>query len=167
METLVEKLGLDWKLLLSQAVNFIILLTVLRLTVYKPLLNLLNKRRKTIEEGLAKAAEADKRLSEISELQKEKIKEAQAEGQEIIRGAENKAKTQEQKILAAAAQKESELLKRASEKAEAQRLEALHTIENEAVGIVRRILEKTVSLSPDKIDDSLIEKAAKEHQLAR
>ena len=45
MSQLFSQLGIDWHLLLSQAINFLLLLIVLRLVVYKPLLNLLHKRK--------------------------------------------------------------------------------------------------------------------------
>ena len=56
MEQLFSQLGIDWHLLLSQAVNFFLLLIVLRVFAYKPLLAFLHERRRKIEEGLAKAA---------------------------------------------------------------------------------------------------------------
>ena len=65
MAELAEQLGLDWKLLLSQAVNFLLLLFLLRKFAYLPLLKILKERRARIEEGLAKATEADKRLLEV------------------------------------------------------------------------------------------------------
>ena len=38
MSQLFSQLGIDWHLLLSQAVNFLILLVILRLVAYKPIL---------------------------------------------------------------------------------------------------------------------------------
>ena len=76
MSQLFSQLGIDWHLLLSQAVNFLLLLAILRFVVYKPLLTLLHKRRERIEEGLTKADEADKRLGEVDRIGKEKIREA-------------------------------------------------------------------------------------------
>ena len=74
MQQLFAQLGIDWHLLLSQAVNFFLLLVVLRLFVYTPLLKLLHDRRARIEEGLTKADEADKRLVEVEEIGKGKKK---------------------------------------------------------------------------------------------
>ncbi len=68
MQDLVTQLGLDWRLLLSQAANFLILLIVLRLFAYKPLIPMLKERRAKIEDGLAKAKEADHRLSQANEM---------------------------------------------------------------------------------------------------
>jgi F-type H+-transporting ATPase subunit b len=61
MEQLLTQLGIDWHLLISQAVNFFLLLIVLRIFVYKPLLTVLRERREKIENGIIKAEEADRR----------------------------------------------------------------------------------------------------------
>ena len=74
---LLSQLGIDWKLFLSQAVNFFILLVVLTFFVYKPLIKIIKQRNQKIKEGLDKAEEADVRLKEIDNIGKEKIKEAE------------------------------------------------------------------------------------------
>ncbi len=58
MNDLFEQLGINWKLFLSQTVNFFILLFVLKVFVYKPLLAIIKERSKKIKEGLEKAEEA-------------------------------------------------------------------------------------------------------------
>ncbi len=73
--SITTQLGIDWKLLLSQAVNFLLLLVILRIFVYKPILDILKKRREKIEEGIAKAKEADIRLKEVDDINKKKIKD--------------------------------------------------------------------------------------------
>ena len=46
------KLGIDWKLLIAQAVNFGILFLVLRRFAYKPMLDFLENRSAQIDKGL-------------------------------------------------------------------------------------------------------------------
>ncbi len=84
MEQLLSQLGIDWKLLLSQAVNFFLLLIVLRLFVYKPLLQMLHERRERIEEGIEKAKEADIRLLEAEEMKRSENKRGRGDGDEYL-----------------------------------------------------------------------------------
>ena len=49
---LLGKLGIDWKLFLSQAFNFFVLLGVLTFFVYKPLMTVIKERNKKIKTGL-------------------------------------------------------------------------------------------------------------------
>ena len=100
MQQLLSQLGIDWHLLLSQAVNFLVLLIVLRFFLYKPLLKLLADRKKKIEEGVEKAKMADVRLLEANETSKEKIREAEKQAIGIIQKTENDAKVLEAKTYA-------------------------------------------------------------------
>ena len=167
MSSLLTQLGIDWRLLASQAVNFLILLAVLRYFVYKPLLKMMAHRRSIIEGGIAKAAEADKRLGEISNLQREKLKEAEAQGVEIVKTAESAARERERKILAEAQGKGSQILEAAAEKSKSDEQAARAKVEAEAAELVKKILVETVSLSPDAVDEALIRKVARSHTKAR
>jgi len=162
MQSLFNNLGLDWKLLLSQAANFFLVLIILRLTVYKPLIELMKKRRARIEEGLMKATEADRRLAGIGELQKEKLKEAERQGIAVIKSAEEQAKVRERQILEEAAKSEADIIARAKERAAADEAAALRKVESEAVHLVKEILIRTVQVKPDAVDEALIAKVAQE-----
>ncbi len=163
MQELIKNFGLDWKLFLAQAINFFIVLVVLRLTIYKPLLKFLAERKKNIEKGIEKSEEADRRLHEVGELKKNKVKEAEEEVVKIMRSAESRAKEEAQKILDAAAEKEAGIMKTAMERIEAEKLLERKKLYNEAAALVKKIIVKTVELDPQSIDDKLIEKVAQEH----
>lgn len=159
---LVEQLGLDWRLLLSQAVNFLILLVLLRQFAYKPLLKVLKERRAKIEGGLEKAEEAEKRLLEVDDIAKDKMKATEAEAMAMIRATEGKSKELEVAMLNEARKKEATMLANAELAARAKEAEAMVRLEGEAAEIVKRALIKTVEMSPADIDEALIKKAVGE-----
>jgi F-type H+-transporting ATPase subunit b len=159
MSELFSKLGLDWKLLLAQAVNFLVLLTVLYLAAYKPLLKVLKSRRDRIEEGLTKAEEADRRLLEANEMAKEKMKAAEAESLKTLQATENKAKKLEAELLAEAHEKESSIIQNAERVAKTKGEEESARVRAEAKGLIRMALEKAVGLKPQAIDESMINEA--------
>jgi len=162
MQDLISQLGIDWKSLLSQAVNFSLLLIALRIFVYKPVLGILKERRAKIEGGLVKAKEADERLSQVEEIGKERLKKADGEALGILRRAEEEAKVAEAKLLNEAKQKEAEALKRTEVLLLAKEEESRRRAEEGAVRLVKDAIIKTVGLSPDKIEDELIKRAVKE-----
>lgn len=162
MSELVEQLGLDWKLLLSQAVNFLILLVLLRRFAYKPLLKVLKERRAKIEGGLEKAEEAEARLLEVDEIAKEKMKATEGEAMAMMRATEEKSKKTEAALLQEAHKKEAAMLASAELAAKAKEAEAMARLEGEAADIVKRALIKTVEMSPKDIDEALIKKAVGE-----
>ncbi len=162
MQQLLSQLGINGELLLSQAVNFVLLLIVLRIFVYKPLLKLLHDRREKIQGGLVKAEEAARRLHEVDEMSKGKIKHAEAEAIGILKKTELDAKALEEKMLIAAKRREEEAMQGAAVRLRSQEEESRRAMEKEAATLVRLAITRTVELSPEKIDDALIAKAVGE-----
>lgn len=167
MQELFSQLGIDWKLLLSQAVNFGLLLTALRLFAYKPLLALMRERRERIEEGLTKADEADTRLREVDGRVRERIKEAENEGLAMLRRTEEQAKHLEARLMEQAHGKEAIMMKDAEAKAGAKVLEMEAEFEKGAARMVREAIVKTVELSPKLIDKTLVAHALVEMKKTR
>jgi F-type H+-transporting ATPase subunit b len=159
---LLGQLGINWKLFLSQAFNFFILLIVLRAFVYKPLLEIIKKRNFKIKEGLEKAEEADIRLKEVDNLGKEKIKEAENKSVEIIKLTEQKAKILDQQIQAKAEEKQKEINELLKQSALKQKEESESQVYSQALELVKKIVVKTVELKPEAVDAKLIEKAVSE-----
>ena len=162
MQELIHQLGIDWRSLVSQAVNFLILLVVLRFFAYKPILKILKERKARIEEGVAKAREADERLNKIQEIGKEKLKEAEGEAINIIKKSEEKAKIVEAALLVEASAKEADALKKTELLLRSREEESRVRMNKEAAKLVKDAIIKTVELAPDKIDEALIEKAVAE-----
>jgi len=159
MEQLVTQLGIDWRLLISQAVNFLLLLIVLRIFAYKPILKILHDRRTKIEEGLTKAKEADKRLHDANEMMKAKDKEADAQALALMKETETKAKEMEAKMLDAAREKEAGVIKNAELIIEGKAEEARRQMRKEAVVLVKSAIVKAVELDPKMVDEAMIKKA--------
>lgn len=159
MEEFTRQFGIDWRLLLSQMVNFAIVLFVLQRFVYKPVARMLAERKLHIEEGIAKASEADKRLEEAQLVLKQKRKEAEDKALAFMRKAEEEAKA-EQVILQEVARKKHVLAMKEAEKAiEGEKEKARQNLYTEAANLVRDAIVKTVELDPEKIDEALIQKA--------
>lgn len=159
MNELFSQLGIDWRLLISQAVNFFILLTLLTFLVYKPILKILKERKTKIEDGLKKSEEAEERLHEANFLKKEKLKEAEQDALKILRETAIKAKDLESALLAEAEIKEDALLKNAELIIQSRNEETRELVRKEAINLVREAIAKTVELSPEMIDETLIKKA--------
>lgn len=159
MEEFARQFGLDGHLLASQAVNFFIVLVVLRLFVYKPVATLLRERKTRIEEGLTKAEEADRRLVEVQEIVKDRVQEAERGASALVRAAETRAKEREAVLLESSRQKGEVLLREAVQSIEMERQKARDEVHREAQELMRAALAKTVDMNPDAIDKTLIQKA--------
>ncbi|MBX4200682.1 hypothetical protein KW786_00985 [Candidatus Parcubacteria bacterium] len=159
---LLEQLGIHWQLLLSQAVNFFILLIVLRAFVYKPLLNTIKKRTERIQEGLEKAAEADIRLKEVDNIAKAHLKKTDQEAIEIIKSTEQRAELLRQSLQKKAEDHQKELMAQVEAGHKRQQEEVKKMVFDQALELVKKTLVKTVQMDPKHIDEALIKKAALE-----
>lgn len=159
MPELLRQLGIDWKLLLSQAVNFILLLAILTFFVYRPLLKMMRERREKIELGMRGAEEAELRITQAEKIKEEKISQAEKQALSIIKSAEQSAGKVKEQMLADARIKSAALIKDATEVSERRRIEALQNLLSEAKSLVKEAIVKTISLSPEQIDEKLIAQA--------
>ena len=159
MTELIEKLGLDWRLLLTQAVNFAIILVVLRLTVYRPVLAILKKRREKIAQGLEKAARADDELNEARTAKAHALAQAHRESADIVARAQEKGREQEAAILAVAHEKGEGILAQAQQQAERDAQAARQRVLEDAETLVAQGVRSVVRAHPEPFDQSLIAEA--------
>jgi len=76
-------LGLDWKILLGQLINFLILLFILKKFALKPFLKTMRERKEKIEEGLEKSKLAEEKIKEIREKREEVMAKANQKAMEL------------------------------------------------------------------------------------
>lgn len=88
---LLSKLGIDWRLLLAQLVNFLVLLAILYRFLYRPVIKLLTERSEKIAHGLAEAARIEEESAKARETRERMILAAREEAQAIARDAHARA----------------------------------------------------------------------------
>lgn len=159
MGELLHQLGIDWKHLLSQAVNFGIVLTVLTFFVFRPLSKLMDERKKKIELGLRGAEEVESRLKAIGVEKAKIIADAERSAVDIVGSAEKEGQKRIQDAVREADRKASVVMQEAQNVAERKRLEDLAKVEAQARAFVKQALIKTVELDPQAVDEALIDRA--------
>lgn len=126
MEQLIHVFGLDWKLLLTQIVNFAVLLGILSYFLYKPVLRLMERRQQEIAEGVAAAHEAKEDRDRAKAEHVAVVSKAEKEAEGIVSRAVDAAKSKEADIVLAARSQEERILKEAELRSKeiARRIEA-------------------------------------------
>jgi F-type H+-transporting ATPase subunit b len=103
-----ETFGWNPWLFLSQVISFLIVALLLRRFAYKPILALLEERRRKIEEGQINAEKIRKELAEAEKRYQEIIAKANADAQKMIDEARESAahlsERKQQQAIAAAEQ---------------------------------------------------------------
>ncbi|MBI5620042.1 F0F1 ATP synthase subunit B [Candidatus Gottesmanbacteria bacterium] len=111
----MEKLGIEPSLLLAQIVNFSIIVLVLAKLLYKPVLSMLEKRRRQIEEGLALTRVLREEEEKLKEKKQKLLDESRREGQAMIEEARKQIKEEEKDVLAAAHQEAERIIEKGRE----------------------------------------------------
>ena len=86
-----DTFGWNWKLFLSQVISFCIVAFLLRRFAYKPILAVLEDRRRKIEEGQLNAEKIRKELAEAEKRYQEIVAKANADAQRMIDEARESA----------------------------------------------------------------------------
>lgn len=149
-----ERIGIDWKLLLFQIFNFLLLLFILRKVLYKPILNFLEARQKKIEEGLAKSEKFEEEWQKIKDVQKEKMAETEKEASLIIEKARADAEKKEKEILLVAKEKSEKIIEEAKLDISREKDKILSEVKKETADYVvfatERILKRVVKDEDEK-----------------
>jgi F-type H+-transporting ATPase subunit b len=110
MDKILSDFGVNPILLAAQIVNFLVLLFILQKLLYKPILKVLDERKRRVEESLANAEKIQKELEETEvkrqqimdeaiEESKKIIAEATAAGNQIHADAQVKAKADAEAMM--------------------------------------------------------------------
>ena len=157
MEAL-SALGIDWKLLLAQGVNFLVLLYILKRFAYKPMLDHLEKRTARIERGLKDAEAAKVRLEEAAAKEEAILGKAREAAKQIVADAEIAAEKRGEKIVDEVEKKAAILLEEAKKHAEQERDTLFREAKNEIAGLVLAATEKVLR---EKLSGSTDEELAR------
>lgn len=99
MQQLFSAFGIDWHLLIAQAVNFGIVLIALWYFLYKPVLAMLTKRQEMVAKGVADAAAAATLLSGADQEASQRVATADGQAESIVSSAREAAAAEKARLL--------------------------------------------------------------------
>lgn len=131
MDKLLDAFGIDWKLLLIQAVNFGILIIALWYFLYRPVLKVLSERQEKIAKGVEDAERATQKLASADAEASQRVSKADTEASEILASARDAAGTERARLVKEAEQRASAIEKDAQARATEAQAKALRDSEKE------------------------------------
>lgn len=143
-------LGIEPALFIAYVVNFVILVFLLRVFLYRPVLNMLGQRRERIQESLAEADRVRQEAAvQRSEFERE-LEEARRTSQEAAVRAAQETEKMRDAILAEARNEADRILEQAHQQIEMDRRQAVTELRREvvdlAVDLARRVIGETVTV---------------------
>src|SRR3989344_4140632 len=159
MQELFSNLGIDGRLLLAQAVNFLLVLWLLNKFVFKKVLAHLEERRNKIEQGLELTERANREIERIDEARHRELEKARTEAEKILADARSSAAAKEKAALTVVRAEAEKMLLTAKEEARREKSDAVQAAKNEIQQIAVLMAERVLSRSVTKEDQ---DRAAKE-----
>jgi F-type H+-transporting ATPase subunit b len=148
MEQLFSAFGVNWHLLIAQAVNFAIVLVALWYFLYKPVLGMLEKRKEIVAKGVIDAALAEEKLASADGEAAKRVNAAEASAEEIVAVARESANAEKVRLLKEAEERSAAIAKdaeaRANEVAARARRESEQEVARLAILAAEKILRSKV-----------------------
>lgn len=160
---LFGSLGIDVRLLVVQAVAFLVLLWVLTKFVYPVLAATLEKREATIREGIEAAQKAEQKATETNADIEALLSTARKQAKAVVAAAKDEAASIAEAASADAAKQTERMLKKASDEIDKEIDTARKALRDETVDLVALATEKVVgNVMTDTIDKKVIASALKD-----
>ena len=164
----MSELGFNIPVLVAQLINFFLLLVVLRIFLYRPILDVLDRRSQRIREGLEAAEQSKEQAAQAEQEVARQIEEARRQGQTLIAQAQE-ASTRIQEESRNQSRREGEvLLERARNEIQLERDQAIAELRREFADLTVAAAEKVIGQSLDRqahrrlIDEVLAESSFRE-----
>lgn len=159
---ILNQFGINPILLAAQVVNFLVLLWILKRFLYKPILRVLDDRKKKIEESLKNAEEIEVRLQKTNEKIDQMMVKAADEIQKMHDEAKKDKEVLKEEGKAEAQQLASQIIKKGEEQAKAEREKMREELMSHLAEIVAAGMEKvTGKVLNEKGQREMIEKEVK------
>jgi len=150
----ISELGINWGVLVTQVVTFIILLVLLRFFAYKPLMRMMDERSRRVKESVEQAEAVKRQSAKAEEELKKQLEQASREGQDRIARAVKAGEELKQKA--------GEEAKRETEKLIVKARSEIRQERDAAITDVRREFADLTVLAAGKIIEKSLD--AEEHR---
>ena len=138
---LFSKLGIDGQLLLAQLINFTILIVILYKLLYKPMLDMFQKRKNTISRSLSEAKKIEEDFKNLEKVKEEEMREARIHSKDLVNKATVLAEEQKNRVLAETKANNDKLVNEAKGIIRQQKEQMLKDLEKETGSVAAMMVE--------------------------
>jgi F-type H+-transporting ATPase subunit b len=155
----VEKLGINWGLLLAQVINVGLLVWLLSKYLYQPVLRMLNERTERIQQSLRDADQVKQQVARAKQDYDAELARARQEAAAVLAQAQERAKAQEQEIIAQARREADRIRSDAREQAGQEREQLVNDLKNQMADLVTATATRVLGAELKQNHDRLIEES--------
>ena len=146
----MKELGIEPILLLAQIINFGIIFFVLKKFLSKPILNMLDKRKQEIEEGLNLTRKMQAEEEKLKEKSDKVVSDAKKEARALLEEAKKQATEQRQQIVADAHKEAAQVIAKGKLQAEQEVKAMEEKVKQQVVDLASAMVAK---LLPEVMSD--------------
>jgi len=146
----LEGLGINLGYLISQIVNFVLLLIILRMFLYKPIVGMLDRRREKIKTDLQEAEQARSQAETAKQEYEKQLEEAREERRSILAQATEQAEKMREDIVARARAEAQEIVAKTQDEMELEQRQALINAQDQIVDLAVAAAGKVIGKSLDE-----------------
>ena len=138
-------LNLVWNI-----INLVILYLLLSHFLFKPVMGIMDKRKKIIEDGLKNAQDAQNDAKKMKQEYEDALKGAKQESAQIIENARSAAKNEYDRIVGEAGDKAGNIIESAKETVRVERERTMKELQGEIAGLAVASAAKIVGKTADQ-----------------
>lgn len=155
MEVL-STLGIDWKILIAQVINFLIVLIILRAFVYRPLLRVIDNRREDVKRAMSHADEVAREKSRMQKEYADILKRADEEAGAILSKAKTDAETMRAEIILVAQKEATQILQKGQRQLAEERTRVFEELQGSVAESIVTLTERIIRREFSPEDQSRI-----------
>ena len=137
-------LNLVWNI-----INLVVLYLLLSHFLFKPVMGIMDKRKKIIEDGLKNAQDAQNDAKKMKQEYEDALKGAKQESAQIIENARSAAKNEYDRIVGEAGDKAGNIIESAKETVRIEREQTMSALQTEIAGLAMTAAQKIMQENTD------------------
>ena len=162
MDSFISTFHIDWKILIAQAINFIIVLALLYFLALKPLKKIMSERTNIITGGLNDAKTNAELLLKTKKEYDDVLIKAKEEAHTIFQEGKTEAESKKAEMIENAKKEVENMILNGKKVLESEKVKIIDEAKQEIVSLVVLATEKLLeSHSNDKFDELAISKIKK------
>lgn len=152
----MDKIGVEPVALLTQIINFLLMVLILSKILYKPILKMLDERKKKIEEGLKYTEKMQLEMEKLEKKKAEVLDKAREEVKKIVEEGKKAGKSVEADIIKSAHEEAKQIIESGKKEIDSEKAKMLKNLHRETVDVSVRMAEKILKDVLSQEDQKLI-----------
>jgi F-type H+-transporting ATPase subunit b len=149
MDSIISTFHIDWKIIIAQAINFVVVFVVLYIFALKPLSKLMKERSEKIAEGVENAKKNDAMLKATQVEYEEVLAKARIEANKIFQDGKKEVEAKKTIMLEEAKNEVQRIIENGKKSLQSEKVKMVEEAKKEIVTLAMLATEKLIKSKQD------------------